>query len=184
MIDQNQRKVTPLRIALTGSAITAALLIFLVVAAYQRNTASATIQNDLETIRANFSQRKEADLSRIAVLEEELAQAQNEVQELQESFPELGEPFALYNQGQELAVRSQVTLIGISRMDSELLDTDQGLIQSTSYAIQLQGDTKTCLAYIQSLEDSSLQSVSPDDISISPLNKQCEFTARVFGLLD
>lgn len=184
MIKLNKLGVTPLRTALLGSAITAALLIILIGAAYQRNTAASTIQEDIESIQANFSQQKQADLAQIADLEEELAQAQSELEELEKTFPELGESYALYQQAQELAFRNQVTLLGISRMGSETLDTEQGLYQSTSYAVQLRGDTKTCLAYIQSLENSSLQSVSPDDISISPLNGQCGFTARVFGFPD
>ena len=174
--------ITPLRVALIGIAVTAAVLIFLVGAAYLRSRAAENLQEDILEIEGNFSQRKEADLARIAELDDTLTKREAELENLRNAFPALGESFDIYQQGQELAFQNQVILLSISRTGTELAETSQGTIQSTGYAIQLEGTALACLAYIQGLENGGLGSVSPTDINISPPEKSCELNARVFSL--
>jgi len=179
---KNQINVTPLRIAVIGIAATAAFLAVLVGATFLRARAAQNLENDMQVIEENFSQRMEADLERIAELEEELAEFETELESLQDAFPEVSEPFDIYQQGQALAVQNQVTLLSISRLGSELSDTPQGVVQSTNYALQLEGPAQSCIAYIQSLEDAGLGSVNPEEIQISPPGSSCELNARVFSL--
>jgi hypothetical protein len=136
----------------------------------------------MKVIEQNFSQRMEADLERIAELEQELVEAEAELESLRNAFPEVSEPFDIYQQGQALAVQNQVALLSISRRGSTLSDTPQGVIQSTTYALQLEGPVQSCLTYIQSLEDAGLGSVTPEDIQILPPGESCELNARVFSL--
>lgn len=174
--------ITPLRVALIGIAVTAAVLIILVGAAYLRSRAAGNLQEDILEIEDNFSQRKEADLDRITDLEDELTEREAELENLRNAFPEFGEPFDIYQQGQELAFQNQVILLSINRTGTELAETTQGTIQSTGYAIQLEGTVRACIAYIQSLENTGLGSVSPTDINISPPAKSCELSAIMFSL--
>lgn len=182
MIDRDIFKFTPLRIAVLGIIITSALLIILVGAAIQRRNAVTTLQEDISAIEANFSERKQADLTRITELEETLAQAESEVQELMKTFPESEKSFPLYQQAQEIALRSQVTLLEITQENTQTLDTLQGAIQSTAYQIRLRGNPETCISFIENMEQTGPQAVSIQDILISPSQQSCKLDIQVLRL--
>lgn len=171
-----------LRIALLGSVITAVILVILVGASWQRRAASQSLQNDLEVIEENFTQRKQSDLERLAELETELAQAQDQVQELKGAFPDPNQGFALYQQALDLARGSQMNLARISRSGSEVLETDQGTVQATTYSLVLTGTAEHCTDFLGSLEDAGMQSLATDQTRISTTEEICELDARVFSL--
>lgn len=175
-------KLTPLRTAAAGMAVTAALLVVLLGGAYLRSRSTEELLSNTESLQENFTRRKEADLEQIAALESELTEAEAEIESLKNAFPEFGEPYAIYRQAQELAFQNQVTLLSINRAGTNQLETERGLIISTGYNIQLEGTMKTCLAYLQSLEDDGLGLVSPEEILIIPTDENCELTARIFSL--
>jgi len=182
MIAKDIFKFTPFRIAVLGSVITALSLVILVGAAIQRNNAVATLQEDISAIEANFSERKQADLTRITDLEETLAEAQSEVQVLENAFPEPGKPFPLYHQAQEIALRSQVTLLEISQRSQETLETSRDTIQATKYQMLLQGNPNTCITFIENMEQVGTQTISIQDIRINPSQERCELNAQILQI--
>lgn len=182
MIEKDLLKITPFRIAFLGIIITTAFLVILVGATIQRKNAASTLKKDISAIEANFSKRKQADLARIKELEETLAQAESEVQTLMSYFPESGKVFSLYQQAQEIAIRSQCTLFEISRESMETLGTSQGQVKSTLYHMRLKGNPRNCITFIENLEQNGLQTIDIQDILITPRLQRCELDVQVLQL--
>lgn len=182
MIEKDLFKITPFRIAFLGILITTAFLVILVGATIQRKNAATTLKKDITAIEANFSKRKQADLARITELEETLAQAESEVQTLMNYFPESGKAFPLYQQAQEIAIRSQCTLLEISQESMEILGTSQGQVKSTLYQMRLKGDPRNCITFIENIEQTGLQTIDIQNILITPSLERCELDVQVLRL--
>lgn len=181
MNEQNLFQITPRRLALFASLVAGMLLLILVGITYQRSSALARLESQIETIQENFSERKNLDLEKIAELEQELAAAQDEVEELQDFFPEPGTSVSLYLHAAQLARESQVELQEISLSSAETVDAPEGSLQSAVYLIRLSGGTKPCISFIERLEELGLQKVTMDEIVISPLENLCQLEARLLG---
>lgn len=181
MNDQNLFQITLPRLALLGSLIAGMLLLILVGASYQRNRALTKLEDQIETIQENFAERKNLDLEKIAELEQDLAAAQEEVEELENFFPEPGTSVSLYQHAAQLARESQVELQEISLSSTETVDAPEGSLQSAVYLIRLSGGTKPCISFIERLEKLGLQKVTMDEIVISPPENLCQLEARLLG---
>lgn len=172
---------TPTRIAILGSLVFAALHGIFLGAIYQRRSAKETLQEDKRTMVENLSVLKQIDEEKLSSLQSELESAQEEVESLQNSFPELGAPFAMYPQGKVLATRSQVELVSISLLSVDLKESPSGPIQMNRYFLELEGNLSKCIKFLDQLEEAGQQTLSAQNISISPEEESCEFEVQAVG---
>ncbi len=172
---------TPMRIAIFGSLIFAAINVILLGAIYQRRSAAETLQEDRRTLEDNLSVLEQIGEEKLSNLQAELESAQEKAKELQNSFPEIGAPFAIYPQGKVLATRSKVELVGIALLNVEFKESPSGPIQMRLYFLELEGNMSNCIHFLGQLEDAGQQTVSMQNITISPEEEACEFEVQTFG---
>ena len=101
-------KLSGLRIGIITSLVLAVIHLILIGAAYQRQTAAAQLDQDRLTLEENLQQLEAVNQDQIDDLEAELEEIKTEIIELEAGFPELGAPFALFNQAEILTGKSQV----------------------------------------------------------------------------
>lgn len=172
---------TPTRIAIFGSLIFAVLHIILLGAVYQRRSAAETLQEDRRTMEENLSVLEQIDEQKLSTLQSELESAQEEAENLRNAFPELGAPFAMYPQGKVFATRSKMELVSIALLSKDLKDSPSGPIQMKQYFLELEGNFSNCIDFLNQLEKAGQQTVSMQNISISPEEETCEFEVQTLG---
>jgi hypothetical protein len=172
---------TPTRIAIFGSLVFAVLNLIFLGATYQRRTAAESLQKNIRAMEDNLIILKQIDEDRLDSLRTELEQAQKRVTELENSFPDLGAPFAIYPQGKNLATQSQMELIGISLLNIDRKESPSGPVQVKEYFLELKGNMANCLMFLDRLEEAGQQTLSIENISISAQEETCELEVQAVG---
>ena len=85
-----------------------------------RQKATKQLETDRLALEDNFSELEKVNKEQLDVLQADSESIQAEVVELESSFPELGAPFDVFNRGLELAQASELDLLSISSVNTEI----------------------------------------------------------------
>jgi hypothetical protein len=178
----SRRVVSPLRIGIIASLILAVLHIILLGGTSQRRAATRQLEKEYQVLQENYEQLEKVNQEQLDQLRLEQHQIQDEVAELEASFPELGAPFALFRRGLELARDSQVDLRAISRMDSSYLETTSGEIIREEFDLELGGSLQNCIAFIGAVENAGRDTIVMQYASFWPEEGRCSLELITRGL--
>lgn len=169
------RQIKPTHLAIGAGIILAALNLSLLLVGLRLESEAQGLQEVGAELAHNLSQLQASEEEGLRALEAELAAAQNRLEELETSFPEIGAGFSLYRRGFELAGEHGVQVGGIQRLGSTVQSTVVGSLHLTSYAIQSQAELGSCLAFISALEDEGLGTLAMQSMQIRPEVERCNF---------
>ena len=172
---------TPMRVAIVGSLVVAVILLLFLGAAYQRERAQQTLQENVESMRENLATLREVDRQKMQSLQEDLGDAKEEVAALRESFPEVGAPFAIYRQSYKFASRNRLALQSISLADTDILSTPTGSLRARNYSLSLEGSVGACILFLDDLEQAGQGTLIIDNINITPPEETCVLDVKVYA---
>ncbi|MCJ7715373.1 MAG: hypothetical protein MUO54_02480 [Anaerolineales bacterium] len=178
MRNKSKKIFSPMRIAILGSVILGLLHSILLGGIYQRNIAVQKIHSNTDILAQNLNDLQDINDEQISALRYEFGLIQSEVDELQNSFPDLGAAFAIFHRGPDLSERSGVTLDSIIHQGSELQEIVSGTIQADYFSIELTGTLETCLAFIEKLETAGLDTVTMESVDILPEENNCSLEIK------
>ena len=115
-----KNKLTGIRVGLILSLIAGVVNLIFLGSAFLRRNATNQLEADQLALQENFTQLETVNQEQLDALQADLDLIQAEVLELESSFPELGAPFNLFNRGLELAQASQLDLLSISSVNTEI----------------------------------------------------------------
>lgn len=177
-----QSITTPTRVAIAGSLIVAVINLVFLGATFQRRNAVATLRENIASLEENIQVLQEVDQERVQTLQEELDAAKEDLEQLRNAFPELGAPFAMYDQGMTIATQNQLTLNNIALQSEEKIESPTGPLQAKTFSLNLEGTLGQCIRFIRDVEQAGQQTLVIENISISPGNNSCSLDIRAFGL--
>lgn len=169
------------RIVLVIGTVLAAMLAGLVFAAEMRLRSATAVAANVEAMELNLSELEELGQEGLESLRTELVQADENVAALEESFPEIGGPFDLYNRSYDLAGTSGVEIGTVERVDTVVQDSAIGPIIANRFRINSFGSLSDCLVFIAKIERAGLQSLAVDNIYIQPMEDVCNFEVEIIG---
>ena len=175
-------KLSALRIGIITSLVLAVIHLILIGAAYQRQTAAAQLDQDRLTLEENLQALEAVNQDQIDELEAELEEIKTEIIELEAGFPELGAPFALFNQAEILTEKSQVDLRSVTRIRKEFEDAVAGSYHGIEYSLEVEGSLQDCINFIEQLETVGLDSIHIQYASLWPEDQLCVFEVRTLGI--
>ena len=178
---KNKYKITGVRVGLILSLLAAVVNLIFLGSALLRRNAGNQLEADQIALQENFTQLETVNKEQLDALQADLELIQAEVIELESSFPELGAPFNLFNRGLELAQVSQLELLSISSVNTEIKETGSGLLILEEYDLELVGDLDSCLAFIERVEADGLDSVVMQYAGIIPVDGTCSLGIKTMG---
>lgn len=170
-----------LRVIIIFCVILGSLHLIMLGFTYQRKTAASQLQADQAILMENLGQLQEINQEQLDQANQELKSIQDENAVLEESFPEIGAPFAIYRRVEDLANQSSVHLDSVSIISSEYLDTVSGEVIRKQYGIEVNGSLEACLDFISALEDAGRDTVILDFMSIQPEENLCSIEVNTLG---
>jgi hypothetical protein len=183
-MNQRQKKISGMRVGIIASLILATLHIILIGGTFIRRSTIQTLEADRVALEENFNQLEEVNQEQLNALKAELAEIEDEISELQASFPELGSPFALFQRALEFSETNQVELSSISRDDPELQDTSNGFVIIEEYDLELEGSLKNCIGFIEEIEKAGLDTVIMQSANFQPEDELCFLDIRTLGVIN
>ena len=181
MMNKNP-KLSALRLGIIASLVLAVIHLILIGAAYQRQTAAAQLDQDRLTLEENLQELEAINQDQIDALEADLTEIKNEIADLEAGFPELGAPFALFNQAEILAGNSQVDLKSVTRIGKEFQDAVPGSYHGSEFNIEVEGSLQNCINFIKELEAAGLDSINIQYASLWPEDQHCVYEVRTLGI--
>ncbi|TFG49358.1 MAG: hypothetical protein E4H33_02440 [Anaerolineales bacterium] len=176
-----KNKLSGIRVGLIFSLIAAMLNLIFLGGASLRQKAAEQLELDHSTLEENFTQLEKVNQDQLDALRADLEIIQAEVVELEASFPELGAPFDVFSRGLELAQASQLDLISIYAVNSELQETASGILLFEEYDLELNGSLINCLTFIEKIETAGLDSVVMQSAGIFPADGICSLEIKTMG---
>jgi cell division protein FtsB len=177
-----QSKISVLRIGIIASVIAAMLNVILLGTTFQRRSASKQIEADSQVLEENYAELIKVNQEQLDDLQNELSLINAEVSDLEESFPELGSSFALYQRAPGLSNKSNVDLRSISRLGSDLQETTSGPIFIDDYKIELRGALVDCFKFIEEIETAGMDTVVMQYASFWPEESLCSLEIKTTGI--
>lgn len=175
------RRLSVMRIVITASVILGLVNIILVGATYQRQSASRELDAENSALEENINSLKKINHEELVDLQEELDLIRADVVELEASFPELGAPFAIYQQALELSQESQVDLISIVSQSTDLHETYSGTVVEKLFSLDFAGATEDCISFIGKLEQAGRDTLSMKSVNLLPLDNSCSIEVSLLG---
>ena len=175
------RRISFLRIAIAASVLFGVVNIILVGAAYQRRSASQELVAERNALEENINSLKKINQAELDELQVELDLIQAEVADLEDSFPELGAPFAIYRRARDLALDSQVNLQGLARQSTDYHETYSGLVVEKQYSIDLTGAMDDCITFIGLLEEAGRDTLTMKSVYLTPQDNICSIDVSLIG---
>jgi hypothetical protein len=170
--------------SVVGLAIATALAgmnVYILGRTYQIGQASRNLATQTMPLKANLAELQRAKEEGFASLRTEITQAQEQLDALRRSFPQVGAPFDLYRRGRALAQSNGLEIMSIERGATEVDDTTMGQLSKTTYTLKANGSFQHCLTFMSELEDEGLKTVAIDNIQIDPVGQVCAFTVKIAG---
>jgi hypothetical protein len=181
MNQKKSRLLTPRRIAITLSVLLGVVHVILLGWTLQRRSAIAELTTDKIAVEENLSLLEEINRDELDALQDELTLIEGEIIQLEDSFPELGSAFPIYRRGLDIAQSSEVELLSIGLLSTNIQETTSGSVLTKEYSLAARGTTAQCLAFIQALEDAGAGSLAVDGVTITPEDAQCSLDLSTFG---
>ena len=169
------------RIIIIGCVVLGMAHIILLGFTYQRQRAIQQLDADRAILEDNLEQLRDINQEELDTAQAELDALRAENALLQQSFPELGAPFAIYHRIKDLADQNSIQLISTDLTGMETLDTVSGVVVRKQYNIVTGGSLDSCLGLIQSIEAAGLDTVSLETIDILPEDNLCSMTVNTLG---
>ena len=148
---------------------------------FQRRTATRQLDADRLVLEENLNQLRDINQEELDQAQAELDSLRAENALLEESFPELGAPFALYRRIKDLADQNTVNLASVNLLGSEIIDTVSGPVIRKQYSIEAYGTLDTCLGLIQTIENAGLDTVTMQTMDIQPEENLCSLVVNTLG---
>ena len=169
------------RMIIIGCVILGTAHIILLGFTYQRQRAIEQLEADRVVLEDNLEQLRDINQEELDTAQAELDGLREENALLQQSFPELGAPFAIYHRIKDLADQNgiQLTSVDLTGMDS--LDTVSGVVVRKQYNVFASGSLDSCLRLIQAIEAAGLDTVTMETIDILPEDNLCSMTVNTLG---
>ncbi len=178
---KTKNKLSGIRVGLILSLIAGMVNLIFLGSAFIRQNATKQLEADKLALQENFTQLETVNQEQLDALQADLDQIQAEVLELEASFPELGAPFNLFNRGLELALTSQLDLLSISSINTEVQETGSGVLILEEYDLELIGALDNCLSFIERVETVGLDSVVMQYAVINPADGICSLEIKTMG---
>lgn len=153
----------------------------LLAAVYQRVTSQRALVRQVQSLTRNVESLQTVLLDRERELEQELAQAQDELTELQTTNPQLHEPDALASSIFTLSPLDSVQVTSLIRVGLSEMITATGPVSVHSFRISGQGEMDSCLALIERLETRGDPTLATENIRIEPTVELCEFDVLIMS---
>ena len=169
------------RIVIIGCVILGMAHIILLGFTYQRQRAVQQLDADRAVLEDNLEQLRDINQEELDTAQADLDALRAENAVLQQSFPELGAPFAIYYRIKDLADQNSIQLSNVDLTDMETLDTVSGVVVRKQYNLVTIGSVDSCLGLIQSIEAAGLDTLSLETIDISPEDDLCAMTVNTLG---
>jgi hypothetical protein len=169
------------RVIIACCLILGVLHIILLGFTYQRRNASSRLDADRSVLEENLNQLREINQEELDAAQSELDSLKAENAILEESFPVLGAPFAIYHRIKDLADQNEIGLEGVNLLGTENIDTVSGQVLRKQYSIEASGSISACLNLIQSIEEAGLDTVTMESINLQPEDNICSFIVNTLG---
>jgi hypothetical protein len=183
-MNQRRRKVSAMRVGIIASLIMATLHLILIGGTYIRKKATLELESDRLVLIENLTLLEEINQGQLDALASELAVIEEEISELEISFPELGAPFALFQRAQEFSEKNQVDLSSISKDIQEIKNTTSGIVIIEEYNLELVGNLDDCISFIGEVEEAGLETVIMQSASFSPQEELCFLDIQTLGIIN
>lgn len=161
--------------ALLISLLLLALHAVLLGTAYQRNRAAASLQLQIEDLQANLDQLNEVEQETLAELQSQLAQAEAEIERLEEQLPSESGPYPIYERVYALAQDHDVQLASIARQEPERAPTESGSVAVQIHTVEASGPAQACLDLVGALEADAGPALASGEIVLDPPSESCSF---------
>jgi len=181
MNQKKNRLLTPRRIAIVLSVILGVGHVILLGWTLQRRSATAELVTSKTALEENLNQLEKINQAQLDALQEELTSVEDQIIQLEDSFPELGPAFAVYRRGLDIAQSSSVELLSIGLLSSNIQETVSGSVLTKGYSLEARGTTTQCLTFIQTLENAGAGSLAVEGVTITPEGAQCSLEISTFG---
>ena len=169
------------RMLIIGCVILGTAHIILLGFTYQRQRAIQQLEADQEVLEDNLKQLRDINQEELNSAQGELDALREENDLLQQSFPELGAPFAIYHRIKDLADQNQIQLTSADLTGLDTLDTVSGIVVRKQYNVVASGSIDSCLGLIQAIEAAGLDTVTMETIDILPEDNLCSLTVNTLG---
>jgi len=178
-----KRKYKPsgIQVGLILSLIVGMVNLFFLGSVLLRQNAAKQLEADKLALQENFDQLETVNQQQLDDLQADLEQINDEVRELEASFPELGAPFSVFNRGLEIAQASQADLLSISLVNTEVQETASGVLILEEYDLELLASLESCLSFIEKVEEAGLDSVVMQYVGIIPADGICSLGIKTMG---
>ena len=181
MKQPKSNRISLRRIAIIFSVILGLAHVILLGWTLQRQNAASQLAGDEAVLAENLDQLQLINQAELDSLQAELEVIQTEITDLENSFPVLGAPFAIYQQGYNLALQNQLDLLELSLITTDQLETFAGLVVKEQYNIELTGSLGSCLAYLEDLEHAGADTIILDYANFLPADNRCSLEISTLG---
>lgn len=174
-------QITLPRMILYISAAVAVLLVIFTGFIFQRRSAASSLDESRQQLETNFATRQSLEEDQLEELQDSLEAVEREIQQLEDSFPSPGAPFAVFSRGKTLAALHGVEIRQILRQETIRESTPKGDVELTRFVIDLQGEPQSCINFIASLEGESLKTVRIEETVIDARENSCALILQTAG---
>lgn len=175
------RRLSFLRIAIAASVIFGLINIILLGATYQQRSASQELVAQRSALEENIDSLKKINQDELDELQAELDLIRSEVADLEDSFPELGAPFAIYRRARDIALESRVNLQSLASQSTDYHETNAGLVVEKQYSIDLVGAMEDCITFIGLLEEAGRDTLTMKSVYLVPQDSTCSIDVSLIG---
>jgi len=165
----------PARVALVMAALLGLVNTLLIVTAFRNRSTASELAAQVTDLTENLTLLRQVEEEGLRDLEQGALSAEAELAALEASFPVLGEPFDIYRQGFALAEANQVEIRMMETGTSLFEETPVGLLKITKYRVDGLGQPVNCIRLLGALEQTGLEALALDDITLGLENEACDF---------
>ncbi len=171
----NSIKANPGRAALALAALLGLVNTLLIATALLNRSTASELAVEVIALSESLAQLRQVEREGLQGLEGGALSAEAELAALEQSFPELGEPFDIYRRGFALAKANQVEIREMATGSSRFEETPVGLLKITTYQIDGVGQHRNCIRLMGALERTGLETLALDGITLGLENEACNF---------
>ncbi len=171
----NSIRQDPGRVALALAVLLGLVNTLLIATTFRKRSAAGELVVQVIDLTESLAQLRQVEQEGLRDLEEDAISAEVELAVLEESFPQLGEPFDIYRQGFALAQANQVEIRAMETGPSSFKETPVGLLEVTTYRIDGVGQHLSCIGLLGALEQTGLETLALDEITLGLEDQTCDF---------
>ena len=171
----NSIRENPGRVALALAVLLGMANSLLIASAFLNRSAAGELAVQVIDLTGSLTQLRQVEQEGLRGLEEGALSAEAELASLEQSFPQIGEPFDIYRQGFALARANQVEIRGMETGSSSFEETPIGLLKITTYRIDGVGQHLNCIRLLGALEQTGLETLALDEITLDLEDQACNF---------